>query len=154
MSRAVLLLLVVPVMLACSKKDAAVVDSSAVVADTTTAVAAPVNYAGNWVVTVMPEDKDTVLVTYTLTSTNDTTGWTMKLPDRDVMSPKILAMNNDSVVIHNGPYSSVLRKNTQVTTHSVMRMEGDKLVGKTVATYNTKGADSVVILRTTATRQQ
>jgi len=146
------LLLVLPVMLACTKKDAAVADSTAVAADTTAAVAAPVNYAGNCVVTVMPEDKDTVIVTYTLTSTNDTTGWTMKLPGRDVMSPKILAMNNDSVVIHNGPYESVLRKSVQVTTHSVMHMDGDKMVGKTVATYNSKGADSVVNLRTTATR--
>jgi hypothetical protein len=148
------LLLALPVMLACTKKDAAVVDSAAVAPDTTVAVAAaPVNYAGNWTVTVMPADKDTVLVTYDLVSTNDTTGWKMKLPDRPEMSPKILAMNNDSVVIHNGPYSSVLRKNVQVTTHSVMHMDGDKMVGNTVATYATKAGDSVVNLRTSATRK-
>ena len=147
------LLLALPVMLACTKKDAAVADSPAVVPDTTAAMAAPVNYAGNWTVTVMPADKDTVLVTYDLTSTNDTTGWKMKLPDRPEMSPKILAMNNDSVVIHNGPYSSVLRKNVQVTTHSVMRMEGDKMVGNTVATYATSKGDSLVNLRTSAARK-
>jgi hypothetical protein len=149
------LLLVLPVMLACMKKDAAVADSSAVVpADTAAvAVAAPVNYAGSWTVTVMPADKDTVLLTYGLESTNDTTGWKMQLPGRPVMSPKILAMNNDSVVIHNGPYASVLRKGVQVTTHSTMHMEGDKMVGTTVATYKSTGADSVTNLRTTATRK-
>ena len=147
------LLLALPVMLACTKKDAAVADSAAVAPDTTAAVATPVNYAGNWTVTVMPADKDTVLVTYDLVSTNDTTGWKMKLPDRPEMSPKILSMSNDSVVVHNGPYASVLRKNMQVTTHSVMRMEGDKMVGNTVATYATKAGDSVVILRTSATRK-
>ena len=147
------LLLALPVMLACTKKDAAVADSAAVAPDTSAAVAAPVNYAGNWTVTVMPADKDTVLLTYDLTSTNDTTGWKMKLPNRPEMSPKVLSMNNDSVVIHNGPYSSALRKNVQVTTHSVMRMEGDKMVGNTVATYATKAADSVVNLRTSATRK-
>ena len=147
------LLLALPVMLACTKKDAAVADSAAVAPDTTAAVAAPVNYAGNWTVTVMPADKDTVILTYDLTTTNDTTGWKMTLPNRPEMSPKILAMNNDSVVIHNGPYESALRKGVQVTTHSVMRMDGDKLVGNTVATYATKAADSVVNLRTSATRK-
>ncbi|MEO8578084.1 MAG: hypothetical protein ABI556_15345 [Gemmatimonadales bacterium] len=152
MSRAALLL-VLPVMLACTKKDAAMADSAATVPDTTAAVAAPVNYAGNWTVTVMPADKDTVLVTYDLVSTNDMTGWKMKFADRPEMSPKILAMNNDSVVIHNGPYASVLRKNTQVTTHSVMHMDGDKMVGNTVATYATKAGDSLVNLRTSAMRK-
>lgn len=151
MSRAALLL-VLPFVFACTSKEAPPADTSAlaVVPDATPA---PVNYAGNWTVTVMPADKDTVLLTYDLVTTGDQTGWKMTLPGREVMEPRIVQLNNDSVVIENGPYSSALRKNVMVTTHSVMRMEGDKLVGTTVARYDTKGADSVVNLRTSATRK-
>lgn len=114
---------------------------------------APVSYAGNWTVNVMPEAKDTVLLTYSLEMTGDKTGWKLTLPGREAMEPRVVSMDNDSVVVENGPYSSALRKNVMVTTHSSMHMEGDKLVGMTTARYNTNGADSVVMLRTTGTRQ-
>ena len=120
------LLLVLPVMLACTKKDAAVADSTAVVADTTAAVAAPVSYAGNWVVTVMPENKDTVLVTYTLTSTNDTTGWTMKLPGRDVMSR--LSVKLDRTVLTN---STAITVDGDSVTVQTPIFGGTKLVNST-----------------------
>ncbi len=151
MSRAALLL-VIPVMLACTKKDAAVADSSAMAGDTT-AAAAPVSYAGNWTVNVMPEAKDTILLTYDLETTGDMTGWKMTLPGREVMNPRVVSMDNDSVVVENGPYSSALRKDVMVTTRSSMHMEGDRLVGTTIARYNVKTADSVVMLRTVATRK-
>jgi hypothetical protein len=154
MSRAALLF-VVPVILACAKKEAPPVDTSAMTAaPETTALTAPVNYAGSWTVTVMPEAKDTVLLTYAFESTNDTTGWKITFPGRPTMEPRVVSMDNDSVVLDNGPYSSVLRKNVMVTTHSSMHMEGDKLVGRTIAHYsNTRSADSVVVLRTEATRK-
>jgi hypothetical protein len=54
---------------------------------------------------------------------------------------------------HDGrPFESVLRKGVQVSTTSVLRKQGDKLVGITVAHYKTKGADSVTRLPTTLTR--
>jgi Zn-dependent protease with chaperone function len=155
MSRAALLL-VVPVMLACSKKEEPAADTSAAMAAAPAAAApaaAPMNVAGNWTVTVKPEKKDSVLLTYKLVTTNDKTGWKMTLPNRPEMEPRVTWMDNDSIVIENGPYSSVLRKSTMVTTHSTMHMEGDKLVGVTIAHYNTKGADTVAILRTEAVRQ-
>jgi len=158
MSRAALLL-VIPVMLACSKKDEPAADTTAAMAAAPPAAApaavtpAPMNVAGNWTVTVMPEKKDTVLLTYKLVATNDKTGWKMTLPNRPQMEPRIVSMDNDSIVIDNGPYSSVLRKNIMVTTHSTMHMEGDKLVGITIAHYKSKTADSVAVLRTTAVRQ-
>lgn len=156
MSR-VALLLVVPIMLACTKKDEPAADTSAAVAPAPAAVApaaaAPVNYAGKWKVTVMPADKDTVILTYDLETTNDKSNWKMTLPGRAPLTPRVASLDNDSVVVDNGPYSSALRKNVMVTTHSSMHMEGDKLVGTTVAHYATKGADSVVNLRTTGTRQ-
>jgi hypothetical protein len=153
MSRAALLL-VLPVMLACAKKEAPPADTSAMAAAVDTAAApAPPNYAGKWTVNVMPEGKDSIVLTYPLEATNDKTGWKMTLPGREMMTPRVISVDNDSVVLENGPYQSVLRKNVMVSTHSAMHIEGDKLVGTTIAHYKTKGADSVVVLRTEATRQ-
>jgi hypothetical protein len=155
MSRAALLL-VLPILVACSKNETPAADTSAAAAAPAPAATAPAaapNVAGTWNVKVMPQAKDTVLLTYTLVATNDKTGWKLTLPNRPTMDGRVMSMDNDSVVIENGPYSSVLRKNQQVWTHSAMHLEGDKLVGTTVAHYTTKGADSVVMLRTEGTRQ-
>jgi hypothetical protein len=155
MSRAALLL-AIPIMLACTKKDEPAADTTAVApapAAVAPAAAAPVSYAGTWKVTVMPAAKDTVILTYTLETTNDKSGWKMTFPGRAPLTPRVTAMDNDSVVVDNGPYSSALRKNVMVTTHSSMHMQGDKLVGMTTAHYVTKSADSVVMLRTEGTRQ-
>lgn len=153
MSRAALLL-VLPMLLACTKKDETPVDTTAAMAPAPEAAApAAMNVAGKWNVKVMPEDKDTVLLTYVLDATNEMTGWKLTLPDRAPMDLRVMSMDNDSIVVDNGPYSSALRKGVMVTTHSSMHMEGDKIVGKTIAHYNTKGPDSVRVLRTEGTRQ-
>lgn len=153
MSRAALLL-VLPVMLACSKKETPAADTSAAIAAAPAPTApAPINVAGKWTVKVMPEGKDTILLTYKLEATNDKTGWKMTLPNREPMDIRVISMDNDSIVIDNGPYSSALRKNVMVTTHSTAHLVGDKLVGKTIARYTTKGPDSLVMLRTEGTRQ-
>jgi len=156
MSRAALLL-ILPVLLACSKKDEPAADTSAAMAPAPPAAAAapaPLNVAGKWTVQVMPADKDTTVLTYMLEATNDKTGWKMTLPGRKAMDLRILSIDNDSIVSENGPYSSALRKNVMVTTHSNMHMDGEKLVGTTIAHYNTKGADSVLNLRSSGTRSK
>lgn len=155
MSRAALLL-VLPVLFACSKTETPAADTSAAAAPAAAPAAAtpaPMNVAGTWNVKVMPQDKDTVLLTYKLVATNDKTGWKLTLPNRPTMDARVTSMDNDSVVVENGPYQSVLRKAAQVWTHSSMHMDGDKLVGTTVAHYNTKKADSVAMLRLEGTRQ-
>jgi hypothetical protein len=151
MSRAALLL-IVPVLFACTKKDEAPVDTTTAVAPAAVAPA-PMNVAGAWTVTVMPADKDTTLLVYSLDATNDMTGWKITLPNRAPMDVKVISMDNDSVVVENGPYPSVLQKGVNVTTHSAMHLEGDKLVGTTVAHYDSKGADSVRNLRTSGVRK-
>lgn len=155
MSRAALLL-VLPIVFGCSKKDEPAADTSAMApaAPAAAATPAPMNVAGKWTMQVMPADKDTTVLRYTLDATNDKTGWKMTLPGRQAMDIRILSMDNDSIVSENGPYSSALRKNVMVNTHSNMHMEGDKLVGTTIAHYSTKGPDSVLNLRTTGTRSQ
>ncbi|NOT07600.1 MAG: hypothetical protein HOP28_05255 [Gemmatimonadales bacterium] len=117
---------------------------------------APINLAdvsGEWTVRAMAEGTDSTLVTYTLTATADTTGWTITLPNRPPM-PMQIAASGDSVVGTVAPYESVLRKGVTVSTHSVLRLLDGKLVGTTVARYSTTGADSVANLRTEGVRKQ
>ena len=107
--------------------------------------------AGTWNV-VTKNQADSTLVTYVLVAKPDTTGWTMTFPKRAPVAMKVLSVAGDSIVLHAGPYPSVLRKGVQVTTHSVLRLQDGKLVGATKATYNVKTADSVLMLKTEGTK--
>jgi hypothetical protein len=107
--------------------------------------------AGSWNMQTMPADRDTVLVSYVLTATADTAGWTLTFPGRAPIPIRILAVAGDSVVSEAGPYESALRPGVQVTTTTVNRMEGDALVGTTVARYSA-GPDTVLHLRSRGTR--
>lgn len=151
MSRAALFL-VLPVMLACTKKDEPAADTAATVTEAAAAPAA-MNVAGKWSVRVMPEDKDTTLIVYTLDATSTNTGWKMTLPNRDPMDIRVVHMDNDSIVVENGPYPSALQQGVMVSTHSNVRLEGDKLVGRTLAHYQVNGPDSLRVLRTEGVRQ-
>ena len=99
--------------------------------------------AGKWTVRGMNEAKDSTLVTYQLTATADTTGWMITFPNRKQPVPEHVMAAGDSLVVDAGPYASVLRKGVQVTTHGVLRLQGGKLVGLTVAHYKTAKPDSV-----------
>ncbi len=157
MSRAALLL-VIPVVLACSKKEEPAADTTAVAPAPAAAAPAPapapLNVAGKWTVNVMPAGKDTTILTYALDATNDKTGWKITFPGRKPVDVRVLSIDNDSIVTEAGPYASALRKSVMVTTHGSVHMEGDKLVGTTVAHYATKGPDSVLNLRTSGTRSK
>ena len=110
--------------------------------------------AGTWNVTAKPESgTDTSSTRYTLTSTSDTSGWTITFPDRpQPVAVRVVAVQGDSIVTEAGPFQSVRRRNMQVTTRNVLRREGDRLVGSTRARYQTTGSDTVLVLRTEATR--
>jgi len=154
MSRAVLLL-VLPVVFACTKKEEPAADTSAMAPAAPVAAApAPLDVAGKWTVNVMPADKDTTILTYALDATNDKTGWKITFPGRPPVDVRVLSMDNDSIVTEAGPYSSALRKSVMVTTHGSVHVEGDKLVGTTIAHYSTKGPDSLLNLRTSGTRSK
>jgi hypothetical protein len=69
--------------------------------------------------------------------------------------PIRVTVDGDSVMAASGPYESVLRKGVQVSTSSVFRKAADgKLVGITLARYQSAGADSVARLRAEMTRAQ
>lgn len=140
----------------CAKSDdAAATTDTAAGGVATTAAPAPISLAdvaGRWTVRAVPESGDTSAVISQLNASADTTGWTMTLPGRPPVSTRVVLVSGDSIVTENGPYESVLRKGVQVRTRSVMRLRDGKLIGNTVARYTTTGADSVLRLRTEATR--
>ena len=140
------LLAVLLLTLACSKKDEGATASNVVVAP-------GMNVAGTWSVSVMPEDRDTTLLIFMLTATNEAKGWRMTLPNREPMDVNVVAMNHDSIVFENGPFPSAIQKGVMVRQRTSVRLVGDTLQGKTVARYEVKGADSLRILRTQAVRQ-
>lgn len=130
-------------------------DTTAAGTETGPATIALADVAGRWDVTATPESgTDTSATLYTLNATSDTTGWTITFknrPDQPV-AMRVVSVDGDSIVTESGPFESARRKGVQVTTRSVMRMAGPRLVGSTHARYATTGADSVLVLRTDATR--
>ena len=140
----------------CSRSDdsapAADTAAGAVAATTAPAPISLADVAGRWTVRAVPETGDTTAVISQLNAAADTTGWTMTLPNRPPVATRVVLVSGDSIVTENGPYESVLRKGVQVRTRSVMRLRDGKLIGNTVATYSASGADSVLRLRTEATR--
>ena len=140
----------------CARSDdsvpAADTAAGAVAATTAPASISLADVAGRWTVRAVPETGDTTAVISQLNAAADTTGWTMTLPNRPPVATRVVLVSGDSIVTENGPYESVLRKGVQVRTRSVMRLRDGKLIGNTVATYSASGADSVLRLRTEATR--
>jgi len=107
--------------------------------------------AGTWNMRTMAAGSDSVLVSYQMVATADSTGWAFHFPKRDPVAIRVLAVAGDSIVTEAGPYQSVLRNGAKVTTNSVLRLQDGKLVGTTVAHY-TAGPDSVRNLRAEGTR--
>lgn len=109
--------------------------------------------AGRWQMRAVPTTGDTTPTRYMLTATSDSSGWSIAFPDRPPIPMRIVSVAGDSMVGEFGPYRSVRRRGVMVTTRSVMRLEGDQLVGTAVARYRTSGPDSVLHLTTEGTRQ-
>lgn len=111
--------------------------------------------AGRWDVTSKPESgTDTTSTRYTLNATPETTGWTMTFAARpgQPVAMRVVSVDGDSIVTEAGPFESVRRRGVQVTTRTALRKVGERLVGATRARYASTGADTVLILRTEATR--
>ncbi len=110
--------------------------------------------AGKWNSEIKIAGTEKVLLTMEITATADTSGWTFTFPGKPPVPVRVLAVAGDSIVTEAGPYDSALRPGTMVTTHSVMRLVGDKLVGTSAAHYDGTPADSVIRLSTEGTRAQ
>lgn len=109
--------------------------------------------AGQWNVRSVPEsDTDTAATLYVLNATADTSGWSITFPNREPIPMHVVAVAGDSIVTEAGPFESARRAGVQVRTHAVFRLQNDRLIGTTVARYETTGPDSVLRLRNEGTR--
>jgi hypothetical protein len=109
-------------------------------------------FAGTWTARLMSEDGDSTYGTYELVATGDTNGWELRFPNRAPLPMRVLAVEGDSVITEVGPYESLLRKGVQVTSNSVQWLENDTMVSAITAHYHTRAPDSVLSLRSEATR--
>lgn len=107
--------------------------------------------AGTWTNVATAPGSDAVVVTSVIVASADPSAWTITLPGRDPM-PLSVTVSGDSLITGMGPYESVLRPGTQVSTTGVLRLVDGRLTGPLVAHYTTAGADSVLSLWNTATR--
>ena len=137
-------------LVACGTKEQPAADTSA--AATPPPGISLSDVAGMWTAKVMRMDSDSVILTYELTTSADPTAWTITFPGRPPIPMQPMA-DGDSIVVSAGPYESALRKGVQVSTNGVFRLVNGELVGQTTAHYQVKTADSVVTLRTVATKK-
>ena len=107
--------------------------------------------AGAWQMTAHPTaGRDSTPTLVRLNATADTTGWTMILGGQTV--PLHVRVSGDTVITMSDPYTSVRRKGVTVRTSGTHVLDGDRLVGTTIAHYVVKGADSALVFRTEARR--
>ena len=132
-------------------------------ADTTATSVAPApaaalslaDLAGTWNVVSVPESgTDTAPTRYTMVMTPDTTKWSFTFAARpgETIPVRVIAVDGDSLVTEAGPFESARRKGIQTTTRTVLRMQGDRLVGSTLARYAMRDEDQTLVLRVEATR--
>ena len=135
-------------------RDQSAADTSAAAPGTTTIPAALslAAVAGRWRPRSISEAGDTV-ASYELIATADTSGWTFIVPDRPPIPVRVTIVG-DSLRTEGGPFESIVRKGVQVRLTGVLRLEGDRLIGTTIAHFAGSGPDSVMRVRTEGTRQQ
>ncbi len=136
---------------ACAKSDKQAASDGAMSAGAVTPVALS-DVAGTWNVRSSAQTDGRTLVEFQMVTTSSTDGWSFNFPDRKPIPVRVVAVDADSIVTETGPYESVLRKGVQVSVTNVTRLQDGKLVGTSVARYQTTGADSVVYLRFEGTR--
>ena len=157
MHRVTRLTICMALLAACAKADKTASDSAAGTVDSAAMAPAPkafalADVAGKWNVVATPQSgKDTSVTKFVLTATGEPTGWTITFPGR-APNAVVVELSGDSIIATSGPYESVRRKGTQVTTNSSYHLQDGKLVGTTTAHYKTKSADSVLTLKTEGTR--
>ena len=110
--------------------------------------------AGTWSMDALQETGDSVIVTMEMTATDSYDGWAIMFAGRDPIAARVTEVGGDSIVSEFGPYESALRAGVMVTTTSVIRLDGDNLVGTFVARYATTEADSILRGRLQGVRAQ
>jgi hypothetical protein len=75
-------------------------------------------------------------------------------PDNKPVPVRVVAVGGDSIVTEAGPFASYIVKGAKVSTRTVYRFQGEKLVGTTEARYKIGGRDSVALRAAEATRMR
>ena len=112
------------------------------------------DFAGTWSVRSTLRDDPSKSVTYDLTATSDSAGWSIRFPGGDPIPLRVVAVEGDSVVTEAGPFASQLRKGLQAHSRVVTRLQGEKVVGTVDVRYEVSGPDSVALLDLEGTRKQ
>jgi hypothetical protein len=99
------------------------------------------DFAGSWKLHSTDEGGANPVDTE-LRATADTSGWTLVGPDKKTYPVRVLSVGGDSVVAESGPRPSFVRKGAQVTTRTVYRLQGDKLVGRIESRFKIGDRDS------------
>ena len=108
--------------------------------------------AGNWKMTATNAANDSTLVTYDMTATADTIGWSILYPNHATPIALRVRIDADSVIMDAGPYASTARKDATVTIHGVVHVREGKLVGTESAYYKIDTTESVVHIKLEGTR--
>lgn len=112
----------------------------------------PADLAGNWTMAATNAANDSMLVTYEMTATPDTTGWFIRYPNHATPIALHVRIDADSVIMDAGPYASTARAGATVTIHGVVHLRDGKLVGTESAYYKVDTAESVVHVKLEGTR--
>ena len=131
----------------CGKKDNGTAGDSTAMGTTEHPDIALADVAGKWNVQLARPDNDSSILTYEINATADTAGWTITFPNREPLPLRVLSVAGDSIVTEVGPYDSALQPGTQVTTRTVLRLRGDRLMGVSEAHYQMATGDSVASFR-------
>ena len=136
---------------ACTTREAPPADTAAV-ADSLPPGKSLGAIAAIWDVNVMPLDKDSILTTYLL-NTTDTTGWMFAFPDESPVKMRVIDRKGDSLVAEAGPFDSKVMQGLKVRTISRAEFVGNTLSGTVEAHYETTGPDSARTYRIDGTRR-
>ncbi|MDX1439181.1 MAG: hypothetical protein R3284_04685 [Rubricoccaceae bacterium] len=96
------------------------------------------SFAGSWSMEALPMEGDSVLVAFTMTATDSTSGWSITFDhlDEPVTAANVI-LDGESATVEMTPYPSALRDNSMVTTTSVFTVDGDAMTGQFTAEYDT-----------------
>ncbi|CAN5158204.1 hypothetical protein BH23GEM2_BH23GEM2_12860 [soil metagenome] len=153
MRRTMILTLALAFTAGCAGPDETYTDTMADVPGVTLA-----DFAGTWEGPVRPQGSDSVVANVELLATSSNDGWSFTVvnaanPVQASTTPaRVVAFEGDSVILEAGPFASILREGEQVTTRSVYRLQGDRMVGMVEATYPATG--ETVTLNSEATRRR
>lgn len=101
-------------------------------------------FAGTWSATTYAPDSDEPTMTFTMTATDSTGGWSMHFGHLDAPVPaRVVGMMGDSLTLEFGNYASGLREGAMVDrVRSTLIVVGDSLAGRFEATYVDGGTRS------------